>query len=139
MVVKNTYEIFQIKNLFYFRSYLTNYFLNKNIFNEFPAGICISRPPALSWSPALAPNLYLPALAPNLYLPALAPNLYLPDLAPNLYLPALAPNLYLPALAPNLYLPQFVFTPNLYLPSQPSLILHIPTLSPQFVFSGPGL
>ena len=64
---------------------------------------------------------------------ALAPNWYLPALAPNLYFLALAPNLYLPALT------QFVFSPNLYLPAQPGLSLHIPTLSPQFVFTGPGL
>ena len=83
------------------------------------AGICISRPYALCLAPGSGP--------------------WVPALAPNLYLPALAPNLYLPALAPNLYLPQFVLTPNLYLPAQPSLILHIPTLSPQFVFTGPGL
>ena len=85
-------------------------------------GICIS------WPSVLAPNLYLPVLAPYLYLPALVPNLYLPTLVPNLYLPTLAPNLYLPALAPNLYLP-----------AQPGLSLHIPTLSPQFLFTGPGL
>ena len=78
-------------------------------------GICISQPTTL----ALAPNLHLLALAPNLYLPALAPNLYLLALVPNLYLPALAPNLYLPA--------------------QPGMSLHIPTSSPQFVFTGPGL
>ena len=76
--------------------------------------------------PALKPFAWPPA--PNLHLPALAPNLCLPALAPNLYLSALAPNLYLPALAPNLYLT-----------AQPSLSLHIPTLSPQFVFTGPGL
>ena len=35
--------------------------------------------------------------------------------------------------------PQFVLTPNLYSPGQPGLRLHIPTLSPQFVFTGPGL
>ena len=35
--------------------------------------------------------------------------------------------------------PQFVLTPNLYLPAQPRLSLHILTLSPQFVFTGPGL
>ena len=35
--------------------------------------------------------------------------------------------------------PQFAFTPNSYLPAQPGLSLHIPTLSPQFVFTGPGL
>ena len=97
-------------------TYLTSFFI---LLCE--AGICNSQPRPFVWPSILAPNLYLPALAPNLYLPALASNLYLP------------------ALAPNLYLPQFVFTPNLYLPSQPSLILHIPTLSPQFVFTGPGL
>ena len=35
--------------------------------------------------------------------------------------------------------PRFVFTPNLHLPAQPGLSLHIPTLSTQFVFTGPGL
>ena len=51
--------------------------------------------------------------------------------------PASAPNLYLLALAPSFYLT--ALTPNLYLPAQPGLSLHIPTLSPQFVFTGPGL
>ena len=81
--------------------------------------ICISRPQALCLAPGPGPKFHLPTLAPNLCLPALAPNLYLSAVAPNLYLPALAPNLYLTA--------------------QPSLSLHIPTLSPQFVFTGPGL
>ena len=79
--------------------------------------ICISRPQALCLTPG--PKFAFTGVAPNLCLPALAPNLYLSALAPNLYLPALAPNLYLTA--------------------QPSLSLHIPTLSPQFVFTGPGL
>ena len=50
---------------------------------------------------------------------------------------ALAPNLYLPALAPNLYL--LALAPNLYLPAQPALSLYIPSLPPEFVFTGPGL
>ena len=91
-------------------------------------GICISRPPALCLAPGPGPQFVFTSLGPQLYLPGLATNLYLPALAPNLYLPALAPNLYLPALAPNLYLP-----------AQPGLSLHIPTLSPQFLFTGPGL
>ena len=53
-----------------------------------------------SWSPALAPNLYLPALAPNLYLLDLAHIIYLPALAPNLCL-TLVQNLHLPALVYN--------------------------------------
>ena len=80
-------------------------FFNKvagNIFNGclcFPAPGPLLGPWPWSWSPFMAPNLYLPALASNLYLPALAPNLYLPALAPTLRLLALALNLYLPALA----------------------------------------
>ena len=35
--------------------------------------------------------------------------------------------------------PKFVLTPNLYLPAQRGLSLHIPTLSPQFVLTDPGL
>ena len=35
--------------------------------------------------------------------------------------------------------PKFVFTPNLYLPAQPGLSFYVPTLPPQFVFTGPGL
>ena len=73
-------------------------------------GICISRPPALCLAHGPGPQFYLPALAPNLCLPAPAPNLCLPALAPNFYLPALV-----------------------------SLGLHIPTLSPQFVFTGSDL
>ena len=41
------------------------------------------------------------------------------------------------ALAPNLYL--LALAPNLYLPAQPALSLYIPSLPPQFVFTGPGL
>ena len=78
--------------------------------------------------------LYFPAPGPLLG-PRLRPRS--PALAPNLYLLALAPNLYLPALAPNFYL--LALAPNLYLPAQPGLSLHIPILSPQFVFTGPGL
>ena len=82
--------------------------------------------------PGRRPSAWLPALA-------LALNLYLPALAPNLHLTALAPNLYLPTLAANLYLPAwpqiFIYRPW----SVRSLGLHIPTLSPQFVFTGPEL
>ena len=85
-----------------------------------------------AWLPALALALYLylPALAPKLYLPALAPNLHLTALAPNLYLPTLAANLYLPAWPPIFFYRRW---------SVRSLGLHIPPLSPQFVFTGPDL
>ena len=73
--------------------------------------VYISRPPALCVAPGLSP--------PHT---TLAPNLYLPALAPKLYLPALAPNLYLAALAYS-----FITSPG------PEL--HIPTLSPQYVFA----
>ena len=82
--------------------------------------------------PGHRPSAWLPALALALYL-------YLPALAPKLYLPALAPNLYLPTLAANLYLPAW---PQIFFYrrwSVRSLGLHIPTLSPQFVFTGPDL
>ena len=82
--------------------------------------VYISRPPALCVAPGLSPPHT--TLAPNLYLATLVPNLYLPALAPKLYLPALAPNLYLPALAYS-----FITSPG------PEL--HIPTLSPQYVFA----
>ena len=78
----------------------------------------------------MPPNLFLPALTPNLCLPALAPNLYLTALAPNLYLLTLAPNLYLPALA-RIFIHQSW--------SVRGLGLHLPTLTPQFVFTGHGL
>ena len=71
-------------------------FFNKvagNIFNGcscFPAPGPLLGPWPWSWSPVMAPNLYLPALAPNLHLPALAPTLRLLALAPNFYLPTLA-------------------------------------------------
>ena len=70
---------------------------------------------------ALALNLYLPALAPNLHLPALAPNLYL------MALPQIC--IYRPWLQIFIYRSWSVW----------SLGLGIPTLSPQFVFTGPGL
>ena len=84
--------------------------------------ICIYRP----WPPICVyrpwpPNLYLPALAPSMYLTALAPNFYLPTLASNLYLLVLSQ----------------IFISRLW--SVRSLSLHMPTLSPQFVFTGPGL
>ena len=55
-------------------------------------------------------------------------------LAPS---PGPGPRPRTPALALNLYL--LALAPNLYLPAQSGLSLHIPTLSPQFVFAGPGL
>ena len=113
-------------------------FLNSFLCNFLWVFVFPGRRPSV-WPPALAPNLHLPALVPNLCLPALAPDLYLPALAPNMYLMALAPNLYLPTLAPNLYL---LVLPQIFicrLRSVRSLSLHMPTLSPQFVFTGSGL
>ena len=69
-------------------------------------GVCIS------WSPALAPNLCLPDLAPNLYLLALAPIC-----------------IYQPWLPICIYR----YWPIVLLLSR-GLSLHVPTLSPQFVF-----
>ena len=57
-------------------------------------------------------------------------------LASNLYLPALAPTLCYLVLPPcvTLSYPKFVFTS-----SARNLSLHIPTVSPQFLFAGPDL
>ena len=58
------------------------------------------------------------------------PQFVFTDPGPQLYLTALVPNLYLPALAPIcLYRPW----PTILLPVR-RLGLHVPTLSPQFVF-----
>ena len=98
----------------------------------------VQKPPCNTCSLNLLPIIYYQttSLIGYLYFPALAPNLYLLALATNLYLPVLAPNFYLLALALNLYLP--ALTPNLYLQAQLGLSLHMPTLSHQFVFTGPG-
>ena len=94
-------------------------------------GVCISQPPALCLAPGPGPRPQFVFTSPDsqFVLSALAPNLYLTVLAPNLYLPTLAPNLYLPALALNFYTPALV---------SPRPGLHVPTLTPQFVFTGHG-
>ena len=121
--------------------------------------VCISWPLALclALGSGSGPWFQVTALAPNLYLVHVAPNLYLQTLAPNVHLPTLALNLYLPALTPNLYdqpwLSIFIYwlwSPIcIYRPWPPICIyrswstilllvrgpsLHIPTLTPQFVF-----
>ena len=80
----------------------------------FYLGISISRPPTLCLAPSTGPGLQFvyTSACPRFVLLALSPNLYLLTLAPNLYLPALVSQ-------------------------EPGL--HIPTLHPEFVFTGPGL
>ena len=97
--------------------------MNKDYCSVFLWGICISQAPALVY------NLYLLALATNLYLLALAPNLYLPTLAP-IYIYRSCPRFVFTGPGPK-----FVFTgPSLLYCYQPGAwVLHIPTLSTQFV------
>ena len=80
----------------------------------FYLGISISRPPTLCLAPSTGPG-------PQFVYTSACPRFVLLALSPNLYLLTLAPNLYLPALVSQ----------------EPGL--HIPTLHPEFVFTGPGL
>ena len=86
--------------------------------------ICISRPRlfAWPWPPALAPNLCSPALTSSLCLLALAPNC--------VYQPWPPICVYRPWSPIRIYRPW----PTILLPVR-DLSLHIPTLSPQFVFA----
>ena len=82
-------------------------------------------------APTLDPNLYLPALAPNLYLPALALICIYQSLPPIcIYWSWPLICIYKP------WLPICIYRswPTILLPVR-SLSLHIPTLSPQFVFA----
>ena len=81
---------------------------------RFYLGISISRPPALCLTPSTGPG-------PQVVFASACPQFALTALSPNLYLLTLAPNLYLPALVSQ----------------EPGL--HIPTLHPEFVFTGPVL
>ena len=80
------------------------------------AGICISRPPALCLAPDPGPKCVFTGPAPEFVFTGPGPQFGFTSSDP-----------------------QFGFTPNLHLPVQPGLSLHIPTLSPLFVFTGPGL
>ena len=76
--------------------------------------ISISRPPTLCLAPSTGPG-------PQFVFTSACLQFVLLALSSNLYLLTLAPNLYLPALVSQ----------------EPGL--HIPTLHPEFVFTGPGL
>ena len=77
-------------------------------------GICISGPPALCFA-------HSTGLGPQFVFNVPVPQFVFTDSSPKFVLLTLAPNLYLPALVSQ----------------EPGL--HIPTLHPEFVFTGPGL
>ena len=102
----------------------------KFVFTYNISGICISRLRPSAWPPALVPSLYLPALDPNLCLPALPPIcIYRPWPQICIYRSWSPICIYQPW--PEI----FIYRPW----SVRNLDLHIPTLSPQFAFTDPGL
>ena len=100
-------------------------------------GVCISRAPALCLDPGPGHQLpiciYRPWPPICIYRPWPQIFIYLPWPPICIYRPWPPPYVYRPWTPPCVY-PKFAFTG-----SPRGLSLHIATLSPQFVFTGPGL